>query len=285
MSTHLVYELQSTIACTLFSSLQEIANNPAAAITILASTVPAQAGYFIQIIIVQNLIGLGIELLRIGPAVTNIARKIAASTMGHNLTDKERSETFMALRALDDPLEYFYGKELGSKITLLFMVLFVYGCMSPITCWFTLIVFGLLAIGLRNQCIYIYPVMNDSGGKLWINFTRLSIIMMIIAEIKLFVAILLKEAFVAAVLMLPLIFMSILFDVYFKRRHSVTQFLPIGECAAVDQKHQQEAAARDWYGAYLQPALKEKMDLSGNDSKRRQSNPIPEQHEETKQES
>ena len=125
---------------------------------------------------VQNLLGLATELLRISPIATNLARKIVAKVMGHNLTEKEQNETFLGLRALDDPLEYYFGRELGSKTVLLLMVLYVYGCMSPITCWFTLLIFGLLAIGFRNQFIFIYPVANDSGGKLWINFTRLSII-------------------------------------------------------------------------------------------------------------
>lgn len=46
------------------------------------------------------------------------------------------------------------------------MVLYVYGLMSPITAYFTLLIFGALAIGFRNQFIYIYPLRNDSGGEL-----------------------------------------------------------------------------------------------------------------------
>lgn len=209
---------------------------------------------------------LGTELLRISPVGTNLARQFAAKILGHNLTEKEQKETFLGLRALDDPLEYFFGRELGSKTILLQMVLYVYGCMAPLTCWFTLMIFGMLAIGFRNQFIFIYPVANDSGGKLWINFTRLSIICMIIAEIVLLAVLLLKEAYVAGFLLLPLVIVSILFDLYLKRRHySVTQYLPLGECAALNQAYEMLNADCDWLkDAYLQPALRERSVLPDN---------------------
>ena len=100
--------LQSTIASTLFASIQEIINGDTTVrktIELLAKALPAQAGYFIQIILVQNLLGMGIELLRISPAGQNFARKIVANLLGHNVTEEERNETFLGLRSLDDPLE------------------------------------------------------------------------------------------------------------------------------------------------------------------------------------
>ena len=87
----------STIASTLFSSLQDILNNPSKAFSIVASELPAKSAFFIQLIIFQNLLALGIELLRISPIVTNILRKVLAEKLGHNLTEKERGEVFLGL--------------------------------------------------------------------------------------------------------------------------------------------------------------------------------------------
>jgi hypothetical protein len=101
----LLVTLQSTIASTLFASIQEIIKDPWSTFEILAEELPAKAGYFIQIILVQNLLGMGIELLRISPAGQNFARKIVANLLGHNVTEEERNETFLGLRSLDDPLE------------------------------------------------------------------------------------------------------------------------------------------------------------------------------------
>mmetsp|Transcript_134 Transcript_134/g.216 ORF Transcript_134/g.216 Transcript_134/m.216 type:complete len:335 (+) Transcript_134:693-1697(+) len=141
------------------------------------------------------------------------------------------------------------------------MVLFVYGCMAPITSYFTLIVFGMLAIGYRHQFLYVYPIANDSGGKLWMNFQRLSITCAILAEIVLCSVLFLKLSYAAAVLMIPLIVATIIFDRYFKRRHySITSFLPLGDCAAVDRHNMNEGMANEWLkDAYLQPALKKRV--------------------------
>ena len=252
------YNAQSTISATLVESLQAMFDNPGESIKLLSEALPSQAAFFIQLIIVQDLVPLVIELLRIVPVVKNQIRKLLANALGHNLTEKERNETFMGLQALGDSPEYFFGSEIGSKIVLLMMVLYVYSCMSPITSYFTLLVFGFLAIGLRNQFIFIYPVANDSGGKLWINFQRISILCMIVAEVILLVLIISKRSTIAAILMLPLIIMTILFKVYLNRRHySVTRFLPMAMCSAIDGNSENEgvidASLKD---AYLQPALK-----------------------------
>ena len=84
---------------------------------------------------------------------------------------------------------------------------------------------------------------------------------MIVAELILFAVILLKGALIPALLLLPLIAASILFDAYFKRRHfTVTKFLPVGECAKVDSQNEGDVSLKKLLkGGYLQPALKEKM--------------------------
>ena len=208
------------------------------------------------------MLSLGLELLRITPIATNLARVWLQAKLGHDLTEKEQTESpYMGLRALDDPLEYYFARELGSKTILVLMVLYVYGCMSPVTTYFTLLVFGFLAIGYRNQFVYIYPIKHDSGGKLWINFHKLSVVCMIMAELILLTVLLLKEAFIAGVLMMPLVVASILFYVYFKRRHyPAALYLPLGEAAAIDRNNKEEFGTEifeSFKGEYLQPALKE----------------------------
>jgi calcium permeable stress-gated cation channel len=81
----------TTIAGTLFSSIQDIIQNPTQGVADLASAIPEQSANFIQIIIIQNLPPLGIELLRISPIVQNILRGIVSNRLGHNLTEKERT--------------------------------------------------------------------------------------------------------------------------------------------------------------------------------------------------
>ncbi len=204
---------------------------------------------------------LALELLRLTPVVTNLLRRIVAKIFGHNLTEKERNETFMGLRSLDDPLEFYFARELGQNTILIQMVLFVYVCMSPITAYFTLFVFGALVIGYRNQFIYIYPIANDSGGKLWISFIKISIVCMIVAELILLTVILLKGALIPTLLLLPLIASTMMFDAYVKKRHYiVTKYLPVSECALVDNMNEGDESLKEFLkGSYLQPALKERV--------------------------
>lgn len=145
----------STISGSLFESMQAIIDDPASAISIVATALPAQSAYFIQLIIVQNLLALGVELLRISPVAQEWLVTIVKRWTGNNLTEKERNSSFLGIRDIADPLEYYFGRELGSKTILLMMVLYVYGCMSPITAYFTLGIFLLIAMGFRNQFIYV----------------------------------------------------------------------------------------------------------------------------------
>jgi len=256
----------STISGSLFQSIQEIIDNPTSAVNIVAETLPAQSAYFIQLIIVQNLLALGIELLRISPIAQEWIGTLVKKLFGYDLTEKERNTSFLGIRDIADPLEYYFGRELGMKTMLLMMVLYVYGCMSPITAYFTLAIFLLIAMGFRNQFIYVYPIANDSGGKLWLNFTRISVTCMILAEIVLCAVLFLKGGVVSGPLMVPLIVITILFDLYFKKRHyMVTNFLPLGDCAAKDKENRDEGMTYEWLeDAFLQPAMAKRLDYPDN---------------------
>lgn len=256
----------STISGSITSKLQEISNNPASAVELLATALPAQASYFIQVILVQNWLGLGTELLRVSPIVQSILRHYVGKFLGYDLTDKERSSSYLGLRVFSDPLEYYFGRKLGGETMLIYMVLFVYAPMAPISCYFTLLIFVLLAMGYRNQFIYIYPIANDSGGTLYLMFVKIMIICMIVAEIVLIGVLALKQAPIAVGLLVPLIVVTILFNSYLKKKHYyVTRYLPTEDCAAVDRKNSEECVTLEFLkDAYLQPALKVRSALPEN---------------------
>jgi hypothetical protein len=74
-------------------------------VSLLATSLPAQATYFIQIIFVKTVILGGVELLRIVPLVMAIIR----SCVGPRLSEKERQTTFMGLRPLCDPAGFSHA--------------------------------------------------------------------------------------------------------------------------------------------------------------------------------
>jgi calcium permeable stress-gated cation channel len=249
----------STISGAITSELQNIIDNGATyAIELFAKALPAQASYFIQIILVQNLLGLGTELLRTSALVQALLRYLAGKLLGFGLTEKERSSSFLGLRVYSDPSEYEFGRKLGGETILLFMVLFVYGSMSPIVCYFTLFVFLLLTMGFRNQFCFIYPIANDSGGKLFVCFIKVGIICMIIAQVVLVGVLALKQSPIAVGLMVPLILVTVLFNSYLNKKHYyVTGYLPTEDCIAMDKKNEESNVSLDFLNeSYLQPALK-----------------------------
>ena len=256
----------STLSGSLFQSIQEIIDDPVSAVPLVASALVGQSAFFIQLILVQNLLALAIELLRISPVAQEWLGTLVKKLFGYNLTEKERNTSFLGIRDIADPLEYYFGRELGSKTILLMMVLYVYGCIAPITSYFTLGIFLLIACGFRNQFIYVYPIANDSGGRLWLNFTSISVVCMIVAEIILCAILFLNGGFIAGILMIPLIVLTILFHLYFHKRHyMVTNFLPLGTAAAVDKKNKEEGMTYEWLeDAFLQPAMKDRLKFPCN---------------------
>ena len=256
----------STFSGTLFQSLHDIIEDPESAVSMVAKGLVNQSAFFIQLTIVQNLVPLGIELLRISPLIQEGLGTLLKRIMGYNLTEKEHNMSYLGLRDIADPLEYPFGNELGSKTILLLMVIYVYGCIAPFTAYVSLAIFTLTAMAHRNQFIYVYPIANDSGGRLWLNFTKTSIICMIVAETILCAILFLKKSIIAGALLIPLIVVTVLFHQYFSRRHyMVTFFLPLGDCAETDKMNEEGGMSHEWLvDAYLQPALKDRVKHPSN---------------------
>ncbi|KAF4705343.1 hypothetical protein FOZ62_014554, partial [Perkinsus olseni] len=82
----------SAIAGSLFTSLQQLADNPAATIRdILATNLPQQANFFIAFVFVQVGLGLALEIIRLVPYIISVIR----SFIGPNLTEKERNTSWL----------------------------------------------------------------------------------------------------------------------------------------------------------------------------------------------
>jgi hypothetical protein len=219
---------------SLFSSLAQIAEKPTLAVTLLATSLPAQVKAFIQFVQVQNFLGCGLELLRIPRVVMALIRE----RIGPNLTEKERNTPYMGILPITEPEEMEYPM-LFAEMILYFMINLVYSCIAPIMSYILLICFGLLSVVFRHQLIYTYSTENDDGGKLWSSAIMLLITCMIVSELTLIGIVFLKLAFIPGVLLIPLIVCTFLFASYLKQQHfKVTEYVPSTVCVAVDRKNQ-----------------------------------------------
>ena len=76
--------------------------SPTEIINLLATALPSQATYFLQVSFVSIIVSGGTEILRIVP----LALALLRSFVGPRLTEKEKRTTFFGLRPLYDPLEF-----------------------------------------------------------------------------------------------------------------------------------------------------------------------------------
>lgn len=223
----------------------------------LARTLPPQAVFFIQLIMISTTIGLGTEMLRTTALIQSTLRK----RVGPRATDRERGLPFLGLRPLCNPRNFLYAKVLANQ-SLFFMLLFTFVTLSPLICYVLLFSFSMFEIGYRHQFIHVYPPTPDSGGQMWITFLDILLISSVIAELLLFTVTSLADTNVAVFLMIPLIVATILFNVYVRQRHfSVLRNLSAETCVEVDDTRILEEplnneSSHDWLkDKYLQPAL------------------------------
>lgn len=252
----------SAISGGLLSQLSNFVQEPGLIIELLANSLPAQSTFFIQILLVDTFVSMGMELLRVSAVATAGIR----GRVGPRLTEKERETTWMGLRPICDPREFEHAQLLAGTV-LYFMVYFVYATIAPITTFFLGLCFLLMGAGYRHQLVHIYPTFPDSGGKLWVAFFGILPTCMIIAEITIVGLLALKVAAVASAMMLPLLVITILFSMYINQQHfKMTERLPSRECVATDMKNREEGETEYEFlrVAYVQPELREKEVLPEN---------------------
>lgn len=137
------------------------------------------------------------------------------------------------------------------------MVLLVYACISPLVGFILAFCFVVLAGLYRHQFVYIYNPFPDSGGQLWIQFIRLILSCMLVAEITLAGVLALKKAAVAAPMMAPLIIATILFYMYVNQQHfRVANYLPSRLSLRQDLMNHRELDFDFLRDAYLQPEMR-----------------------------
>uniref|UniRef100_A0A7S4JEF4 CSC1/OSCA1-like 7TM region domain-containing protein n=1 Tax=Odontella aurita TaxID=265563 RepID=A0A7S4JEF4_9STRA len=239
------------ISGSIFDSLQDMIENPTDIPKFLAESVPKQATSFMQYVIVQTVLNLGFEIIRVGPIVTAWIR----GKFGPNLTEKERETPWMGLTPISVAPEFDFA-DVQANLILYYMIMFVYSVLAPITIFVMGGAFLLFSMCYRHQLFFVYSTENDSGGLLFVHFARLVVACMIFAEITLMGVLLLQKGAVAGPAMLPLIIITVLFNMYMKQQHyRVTENMPSILCVEEDVSNIGEIDLDFVKGEFLQPAL------------------------------
>lgn len=247
----------SAISGAIMPALSEIIEDWTKAIDLLATALPKQGTYFMQILIVSTAISGGMEMLRVVPVVKAFLR----SKIGPNLTEKERAKTYCGLSPLSVPDDFDHASG-TAQLVLYFMVLFVYCVISPIVPIITGLCFAFLGAMFRGQFIYIYANHPDSGGKVWVYFIQIMMSCMLIAQVTIFGLLGLKQAVIQTAVLVPLLIITVLFNSYIRQEHfKVAAYLPTGLCVEEDLRRDENFDFSFVHDAYVQPPLAAKADI------------------------
>jgi calcium permeable stress-gated cation channel len=244
--------LVSAVSGSIFDVLRELTTNPGPTIIdILGSKLPAQASYFMQLMIVQSSVNLGLELLRPTPCVLGWLRGL-----GPSLTAKEREAQWMGMPPLSDPGS-LDQPTLLSDVLLQLVIVLAYAALSPVTCFVMAVCFGWAAVVFRHQFAFVYDPGSDSGGLLWPRAIRSVLRCMVLAEVIVLAVLSLKEGAAQAPLVLPLPVATVLLYRYLGQQHfTVAAHLPLEDCARADAANAPRVAAGELAsGLYVQAAL------------------------------
>ena len=245
----------SAVSGSILKALNDLVDSPTKIVSILATALPSQSTFFIQLLFVETVVTDAImEAFRLVP----IGMAIIRSFVGPNLNQKERETTFMGfLRPFADPLEFEHA-DILSTVVLMFMILLVYAVIAPLTTFVAAFCFLYKAVLYRHQFIYIYPTTPDSGGKMWLSFMRNLPFYMLIAQVTIVGLLALKQATIGVPLMIPLIIITFLFKQYISQQHfTVPMRLPTRECVQLDAANGPSFEPTFAKDAYIQPELRE----------------------------
>ncbi|KAK4279399.1 hypothetical protein QN277_011186 [Acacia crassicarpa] len=221
--------------------------------TILAEAVPAQASFFIAYV-VTGWTNVASELFQLLRFICNLKGRICSG----NRDDDFEAPSFP------------YHSEIPG---ILFFVLLgiTYFFLAPLILPFLLVYFCLGYIVYRNQLLNVYVPKYDTGGEFWAkvhNCTIFSLMLMHIIAIGIFG---LKKLPLASGFILPLPFLTLLFNDYCRKR-----FFPLfhgfpAECLVKrDRQDQNEGHMSEFYDkltrAYDDPAMMPKNYTGGRNN-------------------
>jgi hypothetical protein len=248
--------LVSAVSGSVLDVLAALADSPGRRLlAILGGQIPGQAPYMMQLMLVRSCLGLGLELLRVGPCAAAWLRGAA----GPGLTAKERGAAWMGLRPLSDPGPLDQPVALSDAVLMLAVVL-AYAALAPATCAVLALGFGFAAVVLRNQCAYVYapPAAAGGGGLLWPRAIRAALLSLALAQVVVAAAVGLREGYAQLPLLAPLPVATLLYLRHLGRQHfRVAERLPLAACARADMANAARAAGGGFdYGVYAHPALR-----------------------------
>ncbi|XP_057472119.1 CSC1-like protein ERD4 [Actinidia eriantha] len=143
-----------TLGGALFDSFKQIQKNPDSAFTLLATSLPASATFFLTFVALKFFVGYGLELSRIVPLII------------YHLKRKYLCKTEDEVKAAWTPGDLGFTTRIPGDLLIVTIVL-CYSVIAPIIIPFGALYFSLGWLILRNQVLKVYVPSYESNGRLW----------------------------------------------------------------------------------------------------------------------
>ncbi|KAH7841026.1 hypothetical protein Vadar_024624 [Vaccinium darrowii] len=143
-----------TVGGTLFESLKDIEKDPNSIVTVLATSLPGNATFFLTFVALRFFVGYGLELSRLVPLII------------YHLKKKYLCKTEDELKAAWTPGDIGFATRVPSDLLVITIVL-CYCIIAPIIIPFGALYFALGWLVLRNQALKVYVPSYESYGRMW----------------------------------------------------------------------------------------------------------------------
>ncbi|GMY37715.1 CSC1-like protein ERD4 [Fagus crenata] len=186
-----------TIGGTLFSTFKTIQKKPNSIVSILASSLPLNATFFLTFVALKFFVGYGLQLSRLVPLIIyHLKRKYICKT------EAELKEAWF-------PGDLGYGTRVPGDM-LIVTIVFCYSVIAPIIIPFGVVYFGLGWLILRNQALKVHVPAYESYGRMWPHMHTRILASLILYQVTMLGYFGTKKFFYAAFL-IPLILLSLTF--------------------------------------------------------------------------
>jgi len=228
-----------SIAGTVFKTFVEILEMPSKIVNTLGSTIPKNAAFYIQYIIVQLFWMLCIELLRGFDCVLGGLRRMFA---GRPITLRERVSLFCGCFPTSYPSPLNLPSTMA-QILLVYFIAIVYAVIQPLILPTSFVFFALANLVYTTTLTTSRKLMYDSGGSFWWNSAYRCIVMgLTISQLTLIGVILIKQGYTQALSLWVLLFLT-LYGGYRIERHygPLVSKLSVHLASKIDRERQHKS--------------------------------------------
>ncbi|KAJ6298461.1 hypothetical protein OIU76_019585 [Salix suchowensis] len=162
-----------TLGATLFKTLKSIENKPNSIVSLLASSLPGNATFFLTFVALKFFVGYGLELSRIIPLII------------FHLKKKYLCKTEAELKQAWLPGDLGYATRIPGDMLVITIAL-CYSVIAPLIIPFGVVYFGLGWLVLRNQALKVYVPSFESYGRMWPHINARVIAALILFQVTMF---------------------------------------------------------------------------------------------------